>query len=336
MRSLIISVLIMSGILLSGCQKYTETQTPPGQPLPPAPTSQVAPSPAINVPDTPNPSGNSRTIPSRKSRADAKKVDSEVTITEFSKVYAANNSPRIAYLFNHPLSEDVRQWRTNERLVVTGDGEKISIAGSRNDSDVNVQAGTVNINSKTPGQDKIKIEGSSDKTRSVTVQGQQYIEEGKRPGQDGQWAWVFEDGVLDAFLQAKANVVDRATILRLTALQSGDDSEISAATPKRIEMNALQEYADIYIEVNASKRDLSGDNNKGLGIELKAKAVEVKSGKILASISNVARDELLALYYVSQQSGAPIRESVWLDAVGDVANRVAVEIMKDMTKAWGN
>ena len=41
-------------------------------------------------------------------------------------------------------------------------------------------------------------------------------------------------------------------------------------------------------------------------------------------------------YYISQQSGAPVRESVWLDAVGDVANRVAVEIMKDMTKAWGN
>ena len=243
--------LMVSIFLLSSCQQYLEDETPAGTVPPPSPpaesTSVPSPQgravPAISQP------------PSRKA-AEAAKASKQDTICEFAKVYAAKGSPRIAVFLNRSLSDEVRQWRTSERLLVSGEGEQVRVgttdSAAASEATVNIQADTVNIQGDVGVTGTAEIKGSNDKQRALTIQSQQYIEEEKRQGPGERWMWAFEEGVLEPFLQAKANVIDRPTILRLAAAKSDEDGDIRPIAPKQIELDALRDHADILIELLVS------------------------------------------------------------------------------------
>jgi S1-C subfamily serine protease len=194
--------------------------------------------------------------PTRKSKI-VPELDRDQVINDFAGAYNAKGSPRIAVFVNTPLSDEVRQWRTSERIVVTGEGEQISVSKQgetpTSDAEVNIQGQTVNIQSDGPVGDKMETKGSEDKTRAVTVQSQEYLEQPVRQGPPEQWMWAFEQGSMEPLLQAKTNLVDRATILRLIAAKDGQQQDTQPVEAKQIEMDALSEYADILVEILISQ-----------------------------------------------------------------------------------
>jgi hypothetical protein len=95
----------------------------------------------------------------------------------------------------------------------------------------------------------------------------------------GVGEWEFEAGFLDPLLKAGVHVVDRATVLRITA------AKVAIETVDRdrqtIEVEALQGLADLLIEVAMEPRAPAGG-------EFDAKAVvkDVNTGRILVYVSS--------------------------------------------------
>lgn len=257
-RNLIIlfAGLILSIFLLSGCQTYSEVETPSGTVPPSSQSSIIPPASSYNAQSATETSEFQQPL-SRKAK-EAQKVSKQDIISNFRNIYIANDSPRIAIFLNRTLSDEVRQWQTSERTVVSGEGEQVSAGTTNNNSGstLNIQGDTVNIQSDAGGTGRAEVKGSTDKQRAITIESQQYIENEKRNGPEERWMWAFEDGALEPFLKAKANIIDRATILRLTAAKSNDGKEIQSVTPKLIEMKALRDHADIFVELLISRSTL--------------------------------------------------------------------------------
>ncbi len=112
-----------------GCARtvYMDDETPPGQVPPPAP-------PRIPPPREPQ-----IEPPQRDTSSEARHLDragpdleddmyapdlSAGTIERFKIAYAGKNSPRIAVFLNRQLSDEVREWRTDARAVLSGSADR--------------------------------------------------------------------------------------------------------------------------------------------------------------------------------------------------------------------
>ena len=61
--------------------------------------------------------------------------------------------------------------------------------------------------------------------------------------------WRFQSAFVGPFLEVKAKIVDRATIIRQTGLEATQGKSPQEIDRMAIEMNALNKYADIYVEI---------------------------------------------------------------------------------------
>jgi len=321
--------LFWATVVLCGCTKYSETETPAGT-VPPAPVQSTVGSPSTFEGQVP--SEVSQPL-SRKAR-EARKVLRQEIISNFAKVYAAKGSPRIAIFLNRALSDEVRQWRAEQRVVISGEGKKVSVAAGDNiaasDAMVNIQSGAVNIQSGT-AKGSAEVEGSEDKQRAMSVQSEEYIEEEKRYGPGEQWMWAFEDGALEPFLEAKAHVIDRATILRLVAAKAVEGKNIQPITVKQIEMDALKGNADIFIELLVSRFMYSP-----YGYEFKAAVKEVKTGKVLANVTSAdwRGKRQRGRVVIATENGYQLGGGMRLPAVKDVASDLAMDVMDRLIDVW--
>lgn len=330
---------VLASAFLTGCfdvtepfTHYKEEETPPGGPVPPPPESVR---PAEVRRDTP---------PAVTSESPAETA--QQTIKDFAKQYASNGSPRVVVFLNRNLSDEVREWRGVERVVVSGEGERVSAskatvlplpnmpvaavpgAAGRDPHEGMVMAG-VPGNVVSSGAD---VEGSEDKERSMTAQTQEYLEEEERAEPDEAWVWALEEGMLEPFLQAKANVIDRATIMRLAAAESTVGGKSQVVSPKQIEMSALKNHADLFIEVLITRSASSL-----YGYEFKASVKEVETGKILANVTSVdwrGKGRLSPVVFADSEVQR-LRRRVILPAVKDVSHRLAIDVMKALMHAWG-
>ncbi len=305
---------VLVGFFSTGCidikdinTQYLEEETPPGT-VPPPPES----TPKVDTESQPS-------IKPDQSVAEVKRE----TISNFTKAYTAKGSPRIAIFLNRALSDEVRQWQANERVVVSGEGEKVKIA--RTDNILVPGAAVDSI------QSGAEVEGSEDKERSIIVQAQNYVEEESRYGPGEKWMWAFEDGALEPFLEAKANLIDRATIIRLAAAKSNEGSDIQTVTVKQIEMDALKGHADIFIEMLVS-RSMSAV----YGYEFKASVKEVDSGRILANITSAdwKGKRRRGRAVVATSEGYQLGGGMHLPAVKEVASDLAIDVMKELIHTW--
>ena len=311
---LLVCCVLIAG-LNTGCidiedinTKYLEEETPPGTvPPPPENTPKIdTESQLSNTPD--------------QSAAEVK----QETISDFTKAYAATGSPRIAIFLNRALSDEVRQWQASERVVVSGEGEKVKI--TRTDNILVPGAAVDSI------QSGAEVEGSEDKKRAITAQAQNYVEEESRYGPGERWMWAFEDGVLDPFLEAKVNVIDRTTIIRLAAAKSSEGSDIQPITVKQVEMDALKDHADVFIEMLVS-RSMSAV----YGYEFKASVKDVKTGRILANVTSAdwKGKRRRGRAVVATSEGYQLGGGMRLPAVKDIASDLAIDVMKELIHTWG-
>lgn len=302
-------------LCLGGCTTahYLETETPPGQ-VPAPPPGPVAPAQrSAHVPPVQGELRPGFVSDESGMRAVAAPEPSTFelsagTVERFKRAYSSKKSPRIAVLLNRQLSDEVREWVTDSRLVVAGGYSETRTVPGKEPEKTDVAGG---------------ISGSS----------QQQAESGARPSPNERWMWAFEDGFIQPFLQSGAKTVDRATIVRLAAASPGQqDSAYAPIAVKKVEMDALKGYADIFVEILISRSVSSL-----YGYEFKASAKEVNTGIIVANVTSLRwrpEDRKQREVYATSH-GYEVVDSIKIPPVQDIASDLAVDLMNAMAKAWG-
>lgn len=306
--------LILAVFFLSGCIRtvYLEEETPPGAVPPPPPGYGAASEQAQEY--TPPPSLED-TKPGVKSERRISLDSSSEIIEGFKLAYAEMGSPRIAVFFNRELSDEVREWSTLSRFVISGN---LRISEEHTEG----------------GLDRKKVEVEAGPT---SVYEQTYIDLEERDLPPEDWMWQFEESFLREFLKAKAHMLDRATIMRLIATESGKQgSAYEPITVKTIEMNALKEKADMFLEL------LVRENlNSPVGYEFQAYVKEIATGRILANVSSLEwrqkeLDEPRRKTYEATSGGyreVQVEQEIF-PKLDRVVRLLALDVMDSLVKIW--
>ncbi|MEN8190703.1 MAG: hypothetical protein ABFS19_12730, partial [Thermodesulfobacteriota bacterium] len=223
---------------------------------------------------------------------------------DFQRQYQKAGSPRIAVFLNRSLSAEVRQWRTSSRTVVSGDGE---------------------IGSTSQG---LMTSTTTKATGNVSVSNQAYIEEEKRRAPSEGYLWAYENGFMKPFLKTGTYLLDRATIMRINALDNGQGNAYDPISVKRIEMKTLLDKADIFIELLITR-----NSGSPYGYEFKATAKEVRTGRILANSTSLDWDWESAEGHgaIVGKDGYEVVDVVVVPPMKEVSTALAVNLMKDLT-----
>jgi hypothetical protein len=226
----------------------------------------------------------------------------------FRASYAKAGSPRIAVFLNRQLSAEVREWRTDRRLVISGESTKTRTEG----------------------------EGVTKTTKSGSLSGyeQRHLEDTGRRSPEETWMWVFEERFLNPFLEQGCKMVDRATIMRLAALASGTQG--SAGSPmavKAVEMKALVNHADLFIELLVAE-----SKTAELGYVFKATVKEVKTGIIVANVSSVTSGPPVRkkTVQVATDEGWDFETKVIFPSVDEVTACLTAAVMKTLERRWND
>lgn len=171
------------------------------------------------------------------------------TLANFRDAYIARGKPRLALFWNREFSDQLDEWYSPLRVV-----ERNEVAGSLD--------GAVNAT------------GSASLKRTAEVQVRNPA--ANRPRTTERWAWAFQDGFLAPFLEAGAQVIDRATVVRMTAAGGA-----AGAEPAVIEAKALEGKADYILEALVTPSTLSRT-----GFEMRARVIDIKTGAIAASVNS--------------------------------------------------
>lgn len=178
----------------------------------------------------------------------------EDIIARFADAYAQGGKPRLAFWWNRQLSDTLGQWYSDSRTV--------SSDRTRN---------------STEGDLSLRQSGGAQR---VTETQRRAPEAMGRPSRGEPWEWEFQDGFLRPFLRSGATVLDRAMITRIMGAGA---EEIEA---KSVEIMALQTMADLLVEVLVTD---SGQSTTGY--ELRARILDVRTGRILAVVNSRALPE---------------------------------------------
>jgi len=142
--------------------------------------------------------------------------------------------------------------------------------------------------------------------------------------------WKFQNAFVEPFLAVKAKVVDRATIIRQTGLEEMKGKSIQEVDRMAIEMNALNKYADVYIEILIAQ-----EMNSASGFIFKADAKDLKSGELVAhTVYEGLVKEATKNVVVNPKTGRTAKKKVKVLDVENSARNLALLIMQDMTKTW--
>lgn len=258
----IIFLALMTGCFF-GCIQNVEQTTPSGQVAPPVAPVYAQPyrTPGATQPyRTPEPQARPAERQQQFEQPEPVKptalFDSSI-IGEFKNIYGAKGSPKLAIFLNRSLSDEVREWKTDQRAVLSFDGQRT------------VTSGGATVTTSGPGGESLYT--------------QTHVENPGRTSPGESWMWEFENGFLQPFLDISANIVDRATIMRLTAASSGGQgSAYQPIAVKKVEMDALTGKADLFIEILIRRNPGSK-----LGYVFKASAKEVNTGIIRANVTSI-------------------------------------------------
>jgi len=218
------------------------------------------------------------------------------TTSRFEKAYKAAGRPRIAILLNRSLSDEVRDWAMDDGWV---------------------------FYAETTGKGGWRGEG---------YYVERVNETGARPSPREYWMWAFEDGFTKPFVESDATLIDRATILRLTAAkEQGSLGTLRPLAAKKIEMDALTGYADVFVEVL-----ISTDPSSVYGSVFKATAKEVKTGKVLANVTSASWErDATQEEYIGAEHGYVKARRCKPPKLQLTARTLALETMSAMARMWG-
>jgi hypothetical protein len=236
------------------------------------------------------------------------KPESAGTIKKFSDYYKKHNAPRVAIFLNRTLSDDVREWKTEQRSVVAGSGSITNVTESR----LRFREETVKGPVATYQQENAGVQVARNNS------GEAYL-------------WEFEAGFMQPFLNAGVNLVDRATILRLLSKNSDQGIANEVIETKKNEMNALLTYADIYIELLITRHP-----SAPTGYEFKAVAKEIKTGRVvgLATSLNWDIEKERPKKVVTTSTGYKVIDDPKMPKVQNISKDMAFDLMNSIIAGW--
>lgn len=182
---------------------------------------------------------NERSVPQR--------LESEEAILDRFRAAFDGNTPRVAVFWNRAFDDQVSDWRSSTRGVVSARG---SLKGNVPDGNVDLQ-----------GQSQIAAQGEYRSNRTTGP---------------ASPAFELQSGLVSQLTEAGVTVVDRNAIMRITdnALETGDFSRLSP-DQRRLEMRALGEHADMLLVF----RRIADDR-------FEIEVLDVHSGSIRAMLSS--------------------------------------------------
>ena len=315
----LMAALAVCSLLWAGCAtKKPRAEVPPPKAEVPPPASTDEMRPADQDETKPWPKDYQPPSEAPDARADFNRE----TLARFALAYPSAGRPRIAVFLNRQVSDDVREWATDERSVV----------------DRSETSNTEESEKKTgeQGEDVAgeKKQGTKHTVRETSYR-QRYIGvEGKRPDPEEAWMWAFEDGFLQPFLRSGAVIVDRAVIMRLTAADSGKQGDAyDPMAVKKIEIEALRNHVDLFVELLVTRSPGSA-----YGYEFKATAKSIKNGVVAGHASSLRWDQKKK----TKQAAAPTSQGYVykeveadLPPVHQVSGDLAVDLMDSLMNGWG-
>ena len=242
----------------------------------------------------------------------------EVLGTEesFAAAYAKQGSPRIAVFVNRILTPEVREWaETPDFLVSDTESSEWSSSSIR----------TRNENERTDAS-----KSQSKDSRDISVYLNPNVADGSRRDPIETVSFAMENGFMMPLLRGGANLVDRATILRLQAVNEGLPVEGSRTPVKTLEVNALREKADIFVELLITRSPASPT-----GYEFAAIAKEVETGRIVGSTTTANwEEEDYPVDRTKLQTDPELKVKKLPPRVGDIAALLSYDLMKSLTQTW--
>lgn len=185
--------------------------------------------------------------PKRQPAADAFKAREDLEGL-FTGAYSRAGRPRLAVFWNRELSDTLSEWYSEVRVT-----------------------STETRTSETTGD--IALGQSSTNQQSTEMQ--RRVRDQRRVQPNETWEWEFQDGFLEPFLKSGATMIDRAAIVRITG------ADMEGKGERLVETRALQGMADLLIEVLVAPGSQSRT-----GYELRARVLDVNSGRILAYVNS--------------------------------------------------
>jgi hypothetical protein len=177
-----------------------------------------------------------------------KAAETSALVANFASAYQRNGAPRLALYWNRQLSEALNEWYSPTRVV-----------------------DTQTTSSTMGGEITLNQTGSTQNITEV----QQRVRDQQRAQTPETFDWEFQDGFLGPFLEAGAQIIDRAAMMRLTGVDMQD------AGTYTVETRALQGKADFLMEI------LVASNWKSTtGYELRARILDIKTGRIVAYVNS--------------------------------------------------
>lgn len=232
-------------------------------------------------------------------------VDIDAVIREFAAAYAGQDSPRMIVYFNRELSEEVREWVSSDRVAIEGQRRE---RGTGPDGDT-----------------------SSEATGGVAISRQMAAADGGRFGPGERWMWEFEQAISEMMLDADVALIDRALVMRRQAASTDDDTLGNPSRSVRtIEMQALEGYADLLVEVWVARSPESP-----IGYEFRAQVKDVEDGRLVATVTTFGEGLPMAggrQSVVATSRGYEIVDEV--PTVSDAATELGVAVMESLSRRW--
>jgi len=142
--------------------------------------------------------------------------------------------------------------------------------------------------------------------------------------------WKFQNAFMAPFLEAKVKIVDRTTIVRQAGLEELKGKSTKDIDRVAIEMNALNKYTDVYLEILIAK-----DLNSGSGYVFKADAKDFKTGELIAYATHegIVKEETKNVI-LNPTTGKSVKKKMKSLDVEATARNIALLLMQGMTSAW--
>ena len=231
---------------------------------------------------------------------------------EFARAYAKAGSPRLAVYWNRPFSDRLSQWVALGRLRID---QRASAAGTFQGSDGRMG----------------RMQMESDESAAIVLEG--------NAGQDSRdrrldplAAAEFEAGFSRPMLAGGAELVDRATIMRITDSNIGrgpgqerlDDAQL-------VETEALKSFADLLVQIT-----MLDDADAPLDTAFRVRVTRMTDGVIVADMVTRGREDL-----ESQQRGWKATAGGYVEdgrtksvRVAALGRYVALETMQALAARW--
>ncbi len=228
--------------------------------------------------------------------------------TAFTEAYRKADTPRIVILWNQIFSDRLREYEASE-LAVMKNQENITTT------------------EKGEGVDAI-VENMSANEWSLGIHRKDDSRISPLSEVDG---FRFETGFSRPFLMTGANLINRASIMRITHAENLREASLSALDDKQlIETRALQGYADLMIEILASQSSKSV-------ISFRVSVLDIKTGQIKADfVKNLNPERSNEKEKWAAVQGGYTRIKEYSPGINpeEMGRTLALQTMSELVRIW--